>query len=451
MTKIRWMWLGLLMCVAWCATTGAGEDRYTAFLGMTPEKQTAYAKNKAKKNGLYFSCKMGRFNVFSELSAADACRWALMLDNYSDELLENTIVPKKKLNPGDPQVYVLKTKNGYARALSDFTGEPVNPGWSGGMFTYAVTKSSAKAGLFAFYEQFREEGSPMTNDLTEKDYAGMTEVLLHEGTHQMLFYHLGTAVPVWFNEGMATNFETFNCDMSLKANLYNAMYINNRADAAVMFLNEKKLQTFQAVFSISSGRWHAASSSEAQVNYATAWAACNYIFTRREGRNFVEKFMSAVAKQNMKRADEAGLGSVFSSSEMEKNDAGMREHIEKVLFPACKYGRAIRKVLNEGDKEKAAKGIEMMKAEFPDSNELKFYQMWLDILNEKDPAGVVKALTDLRKSTDFNHPEVNYVIALGLFKTGNKLAARTAIDDAVKSNAAHEPTLTLKGQILQMK
>lgn len=457
--------LGCWLALVVAAKAGAGEDRYTAFLAMTPEKQTAYAKNKVKKTGLYFSCKLGRYVINSEVSPADSCRWALMLDNYTDEILSERIVPKKKLNPGDPQVFVAKTREGYQRALDDFTGGRADAGWSGGMFTWMIRGGTAKAGLFAFYEQFAGKGdaadsereekkSPVktgSGELSAKEYAGMTEVLLHEGTHQMLFYHLGTAVPLWFNEGMATNFETYDCDLSFKANLYNAMYVNNRADAAVLFLQDKKLKPFPAIFSITSRAWQAAQGEEVYVNYATAWAACNYIFTSRDGRDFVDIFMSAIVKENMKTADETKLSSVFSASRLEKLDAGLREHVLKVLLPACKYGRALRRLLNEGEKEKAEAGIAKMKEEFPESLEMKFYQLWLDVLNDKDVPAALKALPELRKNTDFNHPEYNYVLALATYKSGTKSQAKNAIDDALKSNSAHAPTLALKEQIAQMK
>lgn len=434
----------------------AEKMNYSKFMALPSEEQESYSKSKAKKFGNYFTCKLGRYNINAEGSPAAAIRWALLLDAFTDEILDERIVPPKKIIPGDPQVFILNSRASYQNALNSFAQSQLDAGWSVGMFM----RYGNKAGLFGYdYSSERKKSDKSSTQKNKNDKekdSGKEEedkkdvlesTLLHECTHQMVFYHLGTSAPLWFNEGIATNLETYDCDMDMKANLYNAMYMNNRADGAAILNRDGKLKPFQNLFTITSEEWHNASSDEAQINYCSAWAACNFFFTCRKGRKFVGKLMDTIKKNHGKQGGQDIVAKMLNSKDLQEIDTLIKEHVASTLLPTCKYGRSIRKLLNDGKKDEATKYVEAMAKEFPENNELKFYRAWLDILNGKEPEAAAAAINKLLQTTDFNHPEANYVLTLSYQKAGNKQMAKAQLSKALKNNAAHKGTLALQDEL----
>lgn len=421
----------LLMAVCFAAmlfATGATAGEWSEFAQLDPQKQLDTANRKTSKAGEYIACKLGKYEVFAE-DPLSAYKWAMILYNFSESMLEEGIVPKAQKITGKPQVFVRSTKDGYTKSLRDFGVS--DPGWSVGMFAYR----GPKAALFGYdYAAERETGQE-ENEEKRKERDVLLSTMLHECAHQMVYYHIGYDVPLWFNEGLATNMETYDMSMNMKANLYNAMYKNNRADGAVIFLEEGKLKSFRQVFTISSAQWSAAKGDEVHSNYITSWAACNFFFTTKRGR----KFVGDMIKQ-MCSGGTSAVNKMFTQKNLDDINDLIREHIKTVILPACKFGRPIRKLMNEGDFETAAKYVEKMKEEFPESNEMKFYSAWLDIAKENDPKAAVKVVQDMVDKTDFFHPEANYVLALGYFSAGDNIKGAKALKDAQKNNSNHQPT-----------
>lgn len=420
---------GCFVAVLFATAAGAGE--WSEFAKLDPQKQLDTANRRTSKSGEYIVCKLGKYEVFAE-DPLSAYKWAMILFNFSESMLEEGIVPKAQKITGKPQVFVRSTKEGYHASLREYGTRA--PEWSVGLF-YSY---GSKAALFGYdYAAARDTGDG-DNEEKRKDRDVLLSTMLHECTHQMVYYHIGYDVPLWFNEGLATNMETYDMAMNMKANLYNAMYKNNRADGAVIFLEEGKLKSFRQVFTISSAQWSAAQGDDVHSNYITSWAACNFFFTTKRGR----KFVGDMIKQ-MCSGGTAAVNKMFTQKNLDDIDGLIREHIKTVILPACKFGRPIRKVINEGDFETAAKYVEKMKEEFPESNEMKFYAAWLDIVNENDPKTAVKVVQDMLDKTDFFHPEANYVLALGYFAAGDNIKGAKALKDAQKNNSNHQPTSEL--------
>lgn len=394
------------------------------FNELSKEEQTALAEKKSSREGRYYTCKVGRYNIFSDNSAYDAYWWGLTLDSYTKEALDEGIVPKKPVVKGLLKVYILKDKEGYDRALSEYTGGMISDGgWSVGMFI----PIGKKAALMGYNYRDKKE---------------LVSTMLHECTHQLVRYHIGNEVPVWFNEGIATNMETYDTQMSMKANLYNAMYINNRAIGAVNLLGESQLVAFPILFNMSLRQWNTSSGKTVNANYSSAWAACNFIFTTKKGRKFVGRFINATRKGGFDAAK-----SSISSKNQDKIDGMVREHIKEVLLPCVKYGRDIRKSLNSGNFKKAKELLEKMAKEFPESNEMKFYKAWIDIEENKDPKKAVKEVYALKRKTDFFHPDFYYVTTLGYVMSGDNAKAGRELKDALKTNPKHPGVIMLQHKL----
>jgi len=413
---------GLLFVLLALPVYAAG-DKFKEFNEMDKAAQEKLAKKKAKQDGAYYVCKVGRYNIYSDTGAVDSYWWGLLLDSYTDEALDEGIFPKTPVRKGKLQVYVLGDKDSYEKALSSFTNGMVTAGWSVGMFI----PYGKKAALMGY--NYREK-------------AELVSTMLHECTHQLVFYHINERVPVWFNEGIATNLETYDTNLSMKANLYNAMYFNTRADGAVQCLEKGTLVPFTRLFNMSLRSWNEADDAGAQANYSSAWASCNFIFTTKKGRKFVGKFMTSTRKGGV----EAAKGSI-SEKDQEAIAEMVKEHITEVLLPCVKFGRNIRATLNAGENEKAKLLLADMKKEFPKSNEMKFYEAWLSIIEGKNPRESAQLVEGLLSSSDFYHPDVYYVIALGYHKDGDKKEASKAIKTAMKINPKNKLAQKLEGEM----
>lgn len=414
------------------------------FAALDAAEQEKIAKKKAAKKGEYYFCKVGKYQVSSDKDAVSAYKWGLILDDFTEELLDEGVVPKKASRQGNPLVYILKDREAYQKALSDYSKGEIEAGWSVGMFV----RMTAKPALFAFdYSSAMggaEKEAPKADAKDGKKEDGKKEedsvmsTVLHECTHQMVYYHIGSNIPTWFNEGIATNMEKYDFALNCRANLYNAKYVNNRADGAAIISKEGKLKKFSVLFDIGGQQWSSASEDQAQINYASTWASVNYMLTTRKGRKAFLDIQNA-----LKNGGENAVRKMFSDKVLSNLDEQVKEYVDKVLMPCCQYGRQARESLNGGDKEKSERILKKMKEEYPDNLELKFYENWLAILNNQEPAKAVAEIKKLLAETDFFHPEANFVLALGSKAAGNQSEFTAYLKKAQESNSKHQGTLDL--------
>ena len=449
--------LGML-CLTMAAAFAAEEkeSRLAKFDALAPAAQAKEAGKKAKKNaeGL-FSAKVGRYTVNSALGALSAYRWGLVLDEFTDEALDEGLFPKERQNRkfGPPLVYIFPDKESYVKELRKRDID--EPGWSAGMFAWS-TKYKQPA-LYAW--KYADNESEMRS------------TILHEATHQMVFYHLSKDVPTWLNEGFATNLENYDSYRRMKANLYYGLFVSDRAAFAVEAGD--KLKPFSRMKNITSKQWSDTTDrQEVSINYASAWLIVNFFFNNREGRKLVGKYYTYFTK---------------GGSAPKINDAGadklVTAHLKQIVAPCVKYGRTIfallendpeaaKAALNSAhrffrdDQEKlktfgkiyhtmdgadadaftqhAAAVLQFMEREYPDSPEAKVYHTWLDILANREPANAVAELEKfLKKNPDYYHPAQNYVLALGHHKAKSPTAAKSYLRKALRDNRKHAPTLKL--------
>lgn len=435
---------------------------------MTPEAKEKFLAKKVKEVDGMFQTQVGRYVVYSALGAESAYYWGAVLDEFTDEARDEGVVPKevknKKLARNPPTVYIMKDQASYNRMLNEFGVTP--PGWSTGLF--AVNPKTKGPLLIAW--KFSE------------DEAEMRTAILYEATHQLVYYHIShTDVPTWFDEGFATNLETYDTSRRLKANLYYCVFVNKHANALAV-LKPADVVPFSKLINISNEQWGRASKDQVRANFFSAWLTVNFFFTTKDGRKTVTKLINSYA----------GAGK-SPSLPVAAIDAQIKEHLDKTVTPCLKYGRLVffllenrlddaRRAINIaggmcdkkseefnemgrwfgelqrcGDdmKERAALADKVQKkmlAEFPDNPEAQFYGAWLDLVRDGGDAAkagqVAETVTKLLKANpDFYHPAHNYVLAEAYFRAKQPTKAKEFLAKAIRDNRKHPATLELKKAI----
>lgn len=433
---------------------------------MTPEAKEKFLAKKVKEVDGMSQAQVGRYVVRSAFGAESAYYWGAVLDEFTDEALDEGVVPKKvkKMTRNPPTVYIMKDQQSYAAMLSQW--EIPAPAWSTGLFTY----SPKAKGPILFAWKYSE------------DEAQMRTTILHEATHQLLYYHVSpSAVPQWLNEGFATNMETYDAHRRLKANLYYNVFASDKAN---FFPSLKRAEVipFSRLVNVSNAQWNMASDAQANLNYFSAWLTVNYFFTTKEGRKTVGKMLAAYT--NKTKAPSLPVKAI---------DEQIGAHLDKTVVPCLKYGRLVffilenrlpdaRRAMNvagairqkdggdidelrrwigelerhggdaQGRLALAGKIQQKMLEEFPGNPEALLYGAWINLAQGGDDAAKAGQVADdvsklLKANPDFYHPAHNYVLAAAYFRAGQLAKAKEALAKAIRDNRKHPATLELKKAI----
>lgn len=102
----------------------------------------------------------------------------------------------------------------------------------------------------------------------QNDY--LYRVLAHEGFHQFIWYELGSAAPVWFNEGMAQYFQT---SYVIHGQLKLGDISRPTLQAAQAIVHSEKGPTIEQLIRMDRQTFY----QNARVTYPLAWALCYYL------------------------------------------------------------------------------------------------------------------------------------------------------------------------------
>lgn len=177
---------------------------YEDYLKMSESKKKSVMKKLVRKKDAYFVIQKGKYFIHTDIDPEKTLEMAVLMDDFQNrfsKVFRGAFKIKKQA-----RVFVLKNKETYNSALLKYSSGQIDAGWSCGMFVHGGRLEPA---LF---------GHAGSGD------KGLQNTLFHEGTHQLLHYYLKTSIPVWFNEGMATNFETWVLTRSPENNRANAIY-----------------------------------------------------------------------------------------------------------------------------------------------------------------------------------------------------------------------------------
>jgi len=186
-----------------------------------------------------------------------------------------SIFNTKWRSPGRPEVYVGADRDAYVKKATAIGMEAADR--TDGVFAWAgfMVGSTLKYNfrILAFYAR-------------QKNFYNDQEalrVMQHEGTHQLMQMAMGEyMVPRWYNEGSATNFETFDFDWDVSQNLSLGFY-NSRYWPYVV---EEARGGFDfnpnIVFNCGETSWFSGKSDkEVILLYSNAWSMVNYLLSKK--------------------------------------------------------------------------------------------------------------------------------------------------------------------------
>src|SRR5215204_2278255 len=198
----------------------------------------------------WVSVRTKNFFMLGNAGEKDIRKVALKLEQFREVF--TWLFPKMKFNtPVPTTVIVFKSDSSYT---------PFKP--------RANTAGYFQAGLDVNYitltTELRGEQDPFS-------------VIFHEYTH-LLVNNTFERVPVWFNEGLAEYYSTFNIADDQKITL--GAPIGNH----VLLLRQNKMLPLKTLFEVDRSSAHYNEANKQSIFYAQSWALMHYLIIGKEGR-----------------------------------------------------------------------------------------------------------------------------------------------------------------------
>ena len=374
---------------------------YVEYLDLSDEARRKLEKRYVKKKGDRFHLRMKTYAVQCDVSPEMTLKMAVMMDDFYKQFKSKFKGSFK--NKKAPLLFVMKNYKTYAQAVNQHIGSNP-PSWSAGLFT-------------------SWKGGALFGNAEHGEYA--IETLKHEGAHQLLNAYLGIGIPVWFNEGTATHFESFEMDRSMENNVVSCMHLSNRVLALDRKYKGQRIP-FDKLVTIDGEAWRKA--KDPSYNYMSSWCAVNYLLTTKKGLPIYNKLLSA-----MKRDPKAGKKALSKKSiaDLEKR---IHEHIQTVVLPHARNVRKIEAYREANRLEETVQFSDEYLKAHPDNLEAKFYTIFMRLLKGDTIEGASKSLLALDKD-DYRHPEFDYALCLAYKAEGDMRRA----EKALKVQLANQP------------
>ncbi|MBF0198752.1 MAG: hypothetical protein HQL32_13635 [Planctomycetes bacterium] len=327
-------------------TLSAKGIEYNKYLNLAQKDKERLIKKYVKKpkNGFY-NVAISNYDVYCDISAAKTLQMTIMMDSFYNRF-SSIFTGKFKLS-SRPKLYILKNNQAYAKAINNYTKGVIDAGWSIGMY---ITYGNSKSALFANQEK------------GDKD---VQRILFHEGTHQLLHYYTGSRqIPTWFNEGMATNFETWQIERSVQNNISNNLYETSRRHSIANSYPNNGYVPFNTLFNISSSQW--SQSPNPTNNYASAWVSINAMLSNQKGKSFFNTMVSGL-KAGKKST------SIMSSKTRANFNEFLKKHITSTVIPYQQYALKIENAFKEGKRQQATELVSNYYSKHPESPYAQYY------------------------------------------------------------------------------
>jgi tetratricopeptide (TPR) repeat protein len=235
----------------------------------------------------WMSVRTKNFYLIGNASEKDIRRVALKLEQFREAFTR--LVPLMRYNtPVPTTVVVFKTKSAYA---------PFGPPGSSGYF---------QAGPDVNY---------IAIPMETRRFVGVFNIIFHEYTH-LLVNNTFKNVPLWFNEGVAEYYSTFDITDDQKFQL--GYPIGNH----ILFLRENKLLPLRTLFEVTYHSPQYNEKSKKSIFYAQSWALMHYLIIGKEGQlKKVGKFMELIgAGMPVETAFPQAFETTFDAMEKELSD-----------------------------------------------------------------------------------------------------------------------------------
>ncbi len=336
------------------------------------------------------------YSVKTTVSPEFALEMAIMMDDFYKKFNE-VFIGGVKLRQ-KPQLYVLKDRAEYARFL---LSKNINASWSIGMYIHRGRC------LVTF----------------KNDHSTLTNILFHEGTHQLLHAYIGNNIPVWFNEGMATNFETWNVYKSEMRNVKEALYRSGRARVISTVYGKSGFISLAQLMSITSRQWLA--SQDPQVQYAAAWSAVNFLLNTKDGRKILNLLLTNFKKGRKQKQ-------ILSSKFISVFETKWKADLEARIIPHVRYGQKIMMLINQKNIKHAKKLHNEFYKKHPGNAEALMLSGVIALQEDRSE----QALESLKKAAEKepHEPNLNYYLGAAYYKNHNRSSALRFLKKARKED-----------------
>jgi hypothetical protein len=252
------------------------KTEYQKYQDLSKRKKTRMVREYVRKDGYFFRAQRGPYRVYSTVGPENALQYTLLMQDFHAR-----ISPFFKVKPKSefkPQVYVTKTRESMIRlAKRHITEKDHDVGkvgaWSHGLY------------------------SPYLRRLYVYEGKHTLQCLFHEGTHQYLHYLLGKnyeSLARWIDEGLATNFETWNPMDSIETNLKKSRERSSRKYVLrEMFWKRKLPMSVKELTSLSKDSWAQARGRRVDYQYTAAWSFTDFLLNSEKGKELLNLVFEA--------------------------------------------------------------------------------------------------------------------------------------------------------------
>ena len=279
----------LLLCLMTCAVIGAEESPAWVW---TQEEQAKLdkAEKHVKQVKGWYKVESANWIVETQVDARFTAEWALFMERFNSAM--HSIVgfgtQDAKNVAEKPLVKIFSTQKEYIE-----THDPESRGvFSCSKGKNGVVSNLVLASFVAEPTETRLEGFPI-------------QVMQHEGTHLLVRRTFGTRdVPAWFNEGLASFFESWDFRKTKEWNLKDKLTRSRYAPFVRDMLDHKTLPTVETFFKEVCGKgWKNADEETVWRNYCIAESLMDTMARSADARSAFRGLSDRILKET----DEAKL------------------------------------------------------------------------------------------------------------------------------------------------
>lgn len=261
----------LITLVAVLAAEGAPpKTQYEQFVALSPEHRQKMVRRYVRRKGEFWTVTRGIYTVNSTVTPQKTLEYAIFMRDFASRIDRFfQVKPKGRFKP---VIYLCRDKD----TMKDLM-------WEHFMKRSAGTLPDWAHGLYV----------PHLQALYILEDENTKEFLLHEGTHQFMHYLLGPKyrhLPIWINEGLATNFQTWDLTGTTRDNLEKCAERSDLRFVIPEMLKEKPMPlTLKRLMAKDHLTWSSAQGKQVAYQYALAWSFTDYLLNTDDGKLLLKK------------------------------------------------------------------------------------------------------------------------------------------------------------------
>ena len=361
-----------LFVVAFSARAGGRAVTFEEYQSLGDAERRSLIRRYVRKAGDYWQVQLTSYLVRTDISEEMALTLAVKMDEFYRRFTAIFVGPFRIR--ARPELYGLKDQKSFHSAFDRWSGGRMRVrGWSAGMFAYVGNRYA----LFGCARGGEER---------------LYKTLFHEGAHHLLYFYIGTKFPRWFNEGVATNFETWDVAFSSERNVYEEIwrskwlpYLYGMATGKVRRIRARKPDLIALMGSVDADWLNA---SDPKPLYAQAWGFVNLLLSSGEiGQKNFNVLMGAFRAGRDPRVVLPPHIRVALASQYD-------DYISNVIVPHSEFSAPVDALIRAGKKPEAARLLETALGKYPENNELMFFKglLALEAGDAKEAYGILKPL-----------------------------------------------------------